>query len=158
MSLGRWAERVAKADVRAQAQDELRDLPTSDRGYGTEVPFPYAEREAYKQGLSNRGVREAIESAPITRIPIQNLNAIQRTIRARTVREYIEDPDLVPEGTRHARHKGLVDLPIVVQRGGIRYIHDGHHRLTAAKLRGEDAATVRLVDLDETGPKKGSTE
>jgi hypothetical protein len=55
---------------------------------------------------------------------------------------------LIPDGTRAPGHGALIDLPIIVKMGGELFVHDGHHRLSAAHLRGEATARVRLVDLD----------
>ena len=40
-------------------------------------------------------------------------------------------------------------LPLVVKSNGIRYIQDGHHRLTQELLKGNKSARVRYIDLDE---------
>jgi hypothetical protein len=56
----------------------------------------------------------------------------------------------VPSGWRAEvlpRAKGLlVDYPVIVRANGREYIHDGHHRLTAAKQDGETAVKARVVD------------
>lgn len=123
----------------------LRSLPRMESGL-VRHPFQWAAKESYLAHVSNKTVRKGIETAPIKRVALRELLGIQLTVNPARVKEYLEDPIVAP-GTRHERHGGLVDFPIVVRFGGRSFIHDGHHRLTASHLRGERTARVRLVIL-----------
>lgn len=111
-------------------------------------PFPYRCKSEYKACWTNREIREGIEQAPVRRVRLALLHAIQTEVLAERVLDFIVDPGLVPEGHRDARHGGLVDLPVVVRWRGVHYIHDGHHRLTACWVLGGHEAQVRLVNFD----------
>jgi hypothetical protein len=130
------------------AERKVQALPLSKTGHGQRVPFPYAPRQAYKEDFTNQEINHAIENAPVKWIRIAGLHAIQHSIKADRVMEYIQHPDVIREGQRNPVHKGLVDLPIVIQYQGLRFIHDGHHRTTAAWALGEKNVEARYVNLD----------
>jgi hypothetical protein len=113
------------------------------------VPFPTTTREAYLGQVRGAGIFKRAEQAPLVRVPLSSLMGIQRSVNVERLAKYVDDPTAVKPGTRGAHHGGLVDVPVVVRKGGKLYIHDGHHRLSAARVRGEKDARVRLVDLDE---------
>lgn len=115
----------------------------------SKVPFPVVDRDAYLAMTKAAGsIAAKTHAAPIALVNLSDLHAIQHTINDERLGQHLESPDLVAPGTRGSGHGGLVDKPVVVRKDGQLYIHDGHHRLTAAKLRGQDTAKVRLVDLD----------
>lgn len=143
--LSQWARARAPKVVRAKSCADA--LPMADNHKGKAVPFPYLDRAAYKEHFTNRQINEAIEKAPIKSVPLTGLHAIQHSVKASKVKDYISEPDAVPKGARDPKHKGLVDYPIVIEWDGKRFIHDGHHRLTALKLSGKKAAKMRLVSL-----------
>lgn len=144
MSLAKWA----RSKTRGEAKEKLHELPISETARGKAVPFPFADKSAYKAKFSNQEINQAIASAPKKRVSLTGLHAIQHSVREERVADYIDHPDEIPEGQRHPEHRGPIDVPVVIQYDGERYIHDGHHRSTAAKLSGEKDIVARFVDLD----------
>lgn len=145
VTLAAWARAQT---TQSDAYKALDNLPESETLRGAAVPFPYADKTAYKSQHTNREINRAIENAPVERVPLNELHAIQHSVKADRVAQYIAHPDAVPAGTRDPKHGGLIDKPIVVVSGGVLYLHDGHHRATAAKLRGEQTIEARVADLD----------
>jgi hypothetical protein len=146
-ALSTWAyardPKVGKAKLRAVA------MPESPTKHGKLVPFPYKDaKQTYLKDFSNKEINSAIESAPIRRVPLKGIHAIQHSVKAGCIEDYLSHPNIVPPGQRHPEHRGKVDKPIVVQYKGVRYLHDGHHRLTADHLLGKTHADVRFADLD----------
>lgn len=131
-----------------EAIKRLDALPLSSTGHGSAVPWPVVDKKIYKDHFSNIELNQAIENAPVRVIPLKDLHAIQHSVKPRQVANYIKHPNQIPQGQRHPEHGGLVDIPIVMQYKNRRYIHDGHHRLTAAHLMGERHHVARLVNLD----------
>jgi hypothetical protein len=126
----------------------MDSLPLAKTGHGKKVPFPYAARAAYKDDFTNQEINAAIENAPIKLIKIAGLHAIQHSIKPERAEEYIKHPNLLEPGQRSPKHKGLVDVPIVIQYQGLRFLHDGHHRTTAAWALGETKIEARYANLD----------
>jgi hypothetical protein len=147
MGLSAWAK---SQDTRSSdAKESLKKQPASV--HGRALVFDVGDKKAYKAKHSNTVINHAIDRAPITRVPLHGLKGIQHSVRQATVEKYIDNPVVKP-GTRHLGHGGLVDFPIVIQQDGERYIHDGHHRLTAQALLGETMAEVRFVNFDQEVP------
>jgi hypothetical protein len=121
-------------------------MPESETGKGKAVPFPYRDKGAYKASHTNKEINAAIKGASVEQVPLAGLHAIQHSVRADQVAWCIRHPRGVRGGAR-GPHGGPVDLPIVVEFEGVRYIHDGHHRLVALRLEGVRSARVRLVRL-----------
>jgi hypothetical protein len=144
--LASWAH--ARHPGRSEAKEKIERAPLSSTAHGKVVPFPYADKEEYKKDFSNSEINQAIDSAPKRSIPIAGLHAIQHSVKADRVQEYIDHPNIVPEGQRHPVHRGVVDVPIIIQYKGKRYIHDGHHRTTGEMLLGKKDILARFVDLD----------
>lgn len=146
MSLAKWA-RLRHPD-HARARARLAALAPAANGKGAAVPFPYRDRADYKAHHPNRVINRAIAAAPLAPVRLAELNAIQHSVRPDVVRAYLDHPAINPRGTRSAVHGGLVDRPVVVRHGGALYLHDGHHRCTAALLAGDETIEARFVDLD----------
>lgn len=131
------------------AERATRMLRPGDSRGTSKVPFPVADREAYLAMTKEAGsIAKRTHGAPIALVNLRDLHAIQHTVNDERLMQHAESPDLVAPGTRGSGHGGLIDRPVVVRKDGVLYIHDGHHRLTAATLRGQETAKVRLVDLD----------
>ncbi len=149
-----WAK---KANPKAQqasmaAKMALMHLPVSQTKHGVAVPFPFRDREEFKQFHSNKELNQRITNAPVVDMPTEGLNAIQHSVKPKTVAWYIDNPER-QEGRVHPKTGIPNDLPIVIQQNGIRYIFDGHHRATAAALKGEKSIQVRFVNFDDDAPK-----
>lgn len=112
------------------------------------VPWPYRDRLAYKAHVEQGTIRGLIAKAPVHEISpyFLGLHAIQHTVNVGRVVEYALDPQLA-EGRVNEAIGTPSDLPIIVTFKGYHYIHDGHHRLTRAKLA-EEGCFARFVDLD----------
>ncbi len=145
MSLADWSR---ARESRESAKSKLDELPSSVTNHGVSVPFKVGNKKAYKSKHSNREINLAIESAPIRVVPLDRIVAIQHSVKPEKVEEYINNP-VVPAGRRDRHHGGLTDFPIVIQQDGVLYAHDGHHRLTAAKLNGDTSSPARFVDFDK---------
>src|SRR5277367_6686128 len=96
--LGSWVTR--RDPDRGNAQDKLAHLPLSETLHGKAVPFPFADKHAYKKHFSNQQINAAIESASKVDVPLDDLHAIQHSIKDDRVSEYLHyDPEkLIPEG------------------------------------------------------------
>lgn len=94
------------------------------------VPFPRAPHPA---AGSKRD-----DGAVVTSVRLADLTATQ---------EFVSRNGLVKHGEPLPSRAAASRLPLVFKRDGKLYIIDGHHRLTAAHLRGEKTHRVRLVDL-----------
>lgn len=146
MNLAKWiGDKVSKSE----AKERLADLPVSPTKRGDKVPFPIADKSAYKSKHSNREINHAITNAKIVTVSLKGLHAIQQSIRGHHVASYIDEPELLPKGARHPAAGTPLDAPVVIQQDGKRYIHDGHHRASAALLSGRDSIRARLVNFDE---------
>jgi hypothetical protein len=71
--------------------------------------------------------------APLRRVPLQQVHATQRTVDAENVKRFIDDPTLGGKPVVALHDKGYA-------------IVDGHHRLAAARLRGETYALAHVVE------------
>lgn len=105
--------------------------------------------EPYARLCPQEQLRRMTRNAPVVWISLGKLTATQPEVGREDVRPHVTNRRLVPVGA--TRGSGLIDLPVVVRYRDVYYIRDGHHRLTAARLRGESRARVRLVDLDARG-------
>jgi hypothetical protein len=146
LSLADWAGATDSTVQLALAR--LEALPHVE--HGVEPPFEIGDKATYHAGHEGH-LSKQIREAPIRSVPLQGLRTIQHSVNPERVRQYIEDPELLP-GARHGAvgsHGGPVDLPIIVRQQGTMWVHDGHHRLCAAKLSGDTSAKVRFVDLDK---------
>jgi hypothetical protein len=143
------AKEWARPDEELGPMDRAKRLHPGGSAGTSKVPFPVADRDAYLAMTREAGsIAQKTHGAPIALVNLSDLHAIQNTINDERLEQHLASPDMVAPGTRGSGHGGLVDKPVVVRKDGILYIHDGHHRLTAAAMRGQDTAKVRLVDLD----------
>jgi hypothetical protein len=151
----RWLSKLSGSRVQ-RALDALAEIPPAPgRKHHILHPFPFLDKQAYKDKHSNEEIHAAIEHAPVVEVPLDTLASIQHTVTPHTVAEYIRTGCFVPPGTRSPKHGGLIDHPIVIQQDGIRYVHDGNNRCTAAALLGATRWPVRFVDFDAKGGADG---
>jgi len=144
-----WAKAHAGGLPADRAEVRARALESGTYEGTAKHPFPVADRAEYLAAVRAEGIARRSLKAPVGRILLSAIKGIQATVNRERLTQHLKDPRLIPDGTRAPGHGALIDLPIVVKRGGEYYLHDGHHRLTAAHLRGEVDARVRLVDLDD---------
>lgn len=149
VDLSRWAARRSAEDRRIAAKAQLARLPTSLTRHGVAHGFPVVNKNVYKSKHSNREINDAIDAAPVKPVPLDQIHAIQYSVKPARVVTFIDRPDAVPPGTTDPKHEGIVDAPIVIKQDGKMYLHDGHHRATAAKLLGDRDIKARLVDFDK---------
>lgn len=103
------------------------------------VPMRFVKRdEAYSAKVGRDALHAAIKGSVYREVPVAQLVATQRSVNDERVKQYQSPPSPHP--------------PIVVQRGGRYYIHNGHHRATAAIKSGQETLRARVACLD--GPVK----
>jgi hypothetical protein len=141
-----WAGRRDARKVAAKAK--LARMQTSSTGHGVAHPFPVADKDVYKAKHTNEEINGAIDKAPIKDVPLAKIHAIQYSVKPGRVLTFIDRPDAVPPGYHDPEHGGIVDEPVVIKQDGKMYLHDGHHRATAAALMGDKTVKARLVDFD----------
>lgn len=141
---------------RTRAEKALAKLPESVTKHGVAVPFPYADREEYKAGHTNREINKAIQRAPVVSVPLRGIYSIQHSVKSDRVKQYLEEPHLRPPAELHPKAHTPVDFPIVIQCGGKRFLHDGNHRCAAAWLSGDKQVNARLVKLDDVPWARGA--
>lgn len=141
-----WAE---ANDSRERRQGwRLRSLLKGERDGTVRHPFRVVDRDDYLAKIKGKGIVKRVDKAPVETVDLASLTGIQRTVNAERLAQHLEDENLIPEGQRSPHAGMLTDLPVVVKVDGQNYIHDGHHRATAAWVRGERAIGARVVDLD----------
>lgn len=150
-SLTKWAGSDGSEQARAG-----RMVPGSRPGTA-QVPFPKISREQYLALVGGSGIPRLAEKAKIVPVRLDELRAIQSDVNLEQMTKHANDPLMNPPGSRASGSGMPIDRPIVVRKNGQLFIHDGHHRLTLAKLRGSGEALVRLVDLDVVGAAKSGT-
>jgi len=144
MSLKTWAQKRTDNPVEAK----LASMREGDKPGTLVQPFGNIGREKYKAIIKGQNIPKRVDSAPIKEVELKDLTGIQKTINAERLQQHLENPSLIPKGTRGPGHGMLIDKPVIVKKNGKMMIHDSHHRLTAMKLKGATTAKVRLVDLD----------
>ena len=144
-TLKQWAGSESSSDA---AERRIAAMLPGESAGTVKVPFPVMDRKAYLTLVRGAGVSQATHKAPLAKIPLKGLTAIQKTVNRERLQAHLRDPNLIPKGTLGSGHGGLIDLPVVVRKGGESYIHDGHHRATAAFARGDEYIVARLVDLE----------
>lgn len=139
----------AKANSGDRAATRARILPPGQHEGTLRHPFPVVDRERYLASIKGMGIPKRAETAPKESVQLSDLRGIQRTVNAEKLSRYMGNPDLVKQGARASGSGMPIDLPVVVKKDGQTYLHDGHHRATAAYLRGAKSIRARVVDLDK---------
>jgi hypothetical protein len=129
-------------------RSKIAEMEPGDHLGTVRHPFRTIDREAYLAAIRGAGVAKRTQSAPIAKIRLSDVVAIQGSVNAERLGHHLDEPRLYQQGARAPGHGMVVDLPVIVKKNGMYFVHDGHHRLTARHLRGLDTAKVRLVDLD----------
>ena len=155
--LKQWADSKdpKKQKSLLEAHVKLAQLPDSETRKGKAVPFPFRDRSYYKGIYSNKDINHRIELAPIVEIPLKDLTSAQHSVKERLVSFYIDCPD-AKTGSVHPKSGTPTDVPVIMQKDGIRTLYDGNHRTTAAWCRGDKSVHARFVDLDQIAA--GSSE
>lgn len=89
--------------------------------------------------LRVKTVRKAAHELPETTVILADINVTQNWVHRGPVDELVKDPSRVENAKEPA---------ILVRKSGALWLHDGHHRLAAASLRGDTMFSARLLDLD----------
>ena len=125
----------------------LRIVEQTPPGVDDGMPHGFPMSDFSDQFLIKRpGYLRKRNDAPLRQITLAKLRATQDDVERAGVEFHILHPQAVPATARTLL--GPADKPIVVLYRGELHIIDGHHRLTALRLKGETHALVRLVDLD----------
>lgn len=98
-----------------------------DRGQ-MPTPFPVLDKHC---PIEKTDARWAL--SPLKRIPLSYLHATQRTVDADNVKKFIDDPN-------------LGGAPLIVQTPDGLVIADGHHRASAARIRGEVSIVAHVME------------
>lgn len=148
MSLASWSKASSST---TSALHRLESLPPVKHGVTPPSPLVVGDKDRYHEACVRAGypghLAPEIKDAPIQSVPLTGVRTIQRSVNPERVLQYLRDPSTKPVARNG--HNGPVDVPIVVQAGGVRWLHDGHHRCAAAILRGEPSVRARFVDLDK---------
>jgi len=143
----------ARATVQNYRPDPTLTLSPGDKPGIVRHPFKLADRNEYLRQIRGSGIFKRAEEAAIQDVKLSELYGLQRHVNAERLQAHYDNPGLIPMGTRAPGHGGLVDVPTIVRVGGRLFAHDGHHRATAAHLRGQPSIRARVVDLDAAGWK-----
>lgn len=144
-----WAQTLSGPDQGVEARKA--QLMPGQRDGTVRVPFPTVPHDEYKQAIQGKGIPKRALEAPTQIVPLNSLTGIQRTVNSERLSGYLAG-DVKSEG--RAPHSGMPkDLPVVVKMNGKLFLHDGHHRATAALLKGADSIRARVVDLDKETSK-----
>lgn len=109
------------------------------------VPFKVRSRsEAYESQASREQIHEAYQAAKTRDVPLSLLRATQHTVGSERLMQYASNPDTLP-------HNGD---PIIIERGGRYYIHNGHHRSTLASMRGDRTVRAKVAHLGPLEPRQ----
>lgn len=140
MSLKEWAK--SENAYSALACAKLK--PGRHRG-SLAVPFPVTDRTEYLAKIRGKGIFKRAEDVIPTEVQLDSLHAIQTSVGEKRLTDYLGG--LKPkEGARNP-NGGLVDYPVIVRIDGQSYVHDGHHRVTAAWCEGLKKIRARVVEL-----------
>lgn len=135
-----------------EAVHRLERLPKVRHGVQPPAPLVVGDKSTYHEACAKAGnaghLSPDIKAAPIVEVPLAGIHTIQSSVNPDRVLQYLRNPGLTPPDAV-GKHGGPVGFPIVVKAGGVRYHHDGLHRMVAAILRGERTIKARFVDLDK---------
>lgn len=84
-------------------------------------------------------VRKAAHELPCATVSLADIHVTQNWVHKGPVDELVKDP---------SRTENAKEPAILVRKSGALWLHDGHHRLAAASLRGDVLFSARLLDLD----------
>jgi hypothetical protein len=138
---GSYAPGTATTDAQRVLRERQRVGPGDNVAHG----FRMAEDVPWTK---SREMTREVETAPVQQIELAGLLATQPNVKRSLVRSFVENQQLVIPGQRNMAGT-LEDLPVVVSSGGKRYIQDGHHRLAAKRLAGQQTALARVVELPD---------
>lgn len=142
------AEEADQADAlrKLDAYDESFEppFPKGEPGFGEldedtgELENPDAMLEPYGQLVGG----SMFQDLDVVDVPLKGLRATQEAVMKTTVRDLIsvKIDELNLDPTNQCR---------IVKYRGSYYIHDGHHRATAAKLRAQTTIPARVLNLDK---------
>jgi len=136
---------VFAAGSAGEALRLLRERQRVGSGDNITHGFRVADEVPWKNA---REMTREVEAAPVQQIELKGLLATEPSVKRGLVRAFVENPQLVPPGQRNMAGT-LEDLPVVVSHGGRRYIQDGHHRLAAKRLAGQQTALARVVEMPQ---------
>lgn len=105
----------------------------SGMGLGPDCPFK-----------DTKDYKAEIESAKVEDVNVADVIATAPHVRRERVRDFIENPFVVPPGKR-SMGGALEDLPVLFEADGKKYVFDGHHRLAAMKLLGIKSCRARVI-------------
>jgi hypothetical protein len=111
------------------------------------LPIDHIPRAEYRDLIKGHPIASKTHAASVQRVKLKDLKGIQRTVNQERLHAYLENPNLTPNNKRAIGSGMLIDKPVVVKVGGAMFIHDGHHRITAAHVRGESEIDARVVEL-----------
>jgi hypothetical protein len=154
MDLRSWAKKDAAI---APALARLAKLPPSPDHPGRVLhPLPAGDKK-YHDVIGHEAIAARIKTAPTKQVPVASLHSNgQKSVRPGQVAHYIAHPTASGHGHKSnaKQDKYPTDKPVVVHLAGKNYLYDGHHRGTAAVLRGDKHLDCRYVDLDQKKPQE----
>jgi hypothetical protein len=125
-----------------QALDILARLPDADDDGHVTLTFPVEKGVGGEDlGVSPEDLKDAKKRA----VKLRELVGTRPMVKRERVEEFVNDPeaDGTLGGDDKDKMKGLdPSRPYVVEKGGVKYVYDGHHRLMAWQLLG--AARVKV--------------
>lgn len=101
------------------------------------VPLPFRDRIDAYGGATLAQVHEAVTGSVERDVPLSIITSTQRTVGGERLHAY--------ETGEAQSHRGS---PIVVATRDGFYLHDGHHRTTAAQRKGQRTIRARVARLD----------
>lgn len=135
---GRWTDSGSGVDKLQEIADGRKFYPLDQPNKLFKTLTP-TDREAYLKDF--KVVPEARKAGATEReMDITDLVATQKSVEVAQVKELIEDPSLADDPEDGP--------PLLVTWQGRLLVGDGHHRISAALLRGERKMQVEYVDLD----------
>ncbi len=110
----------------------------------TAAGIPYDQPAAARVDAASATWDRASTTAPFREVPLAGLRALQRTLGPESVTHFLRHPD------------APADTAVMVLRfDGRDYVTNGHHRVAAAKLRGDRTIRARYLDVDARAASRG---